>query len=49
MAEYQKEINDIKDKWCRGEAKKKLPGPVDVYCRPNYSFTLDNFAENKEM
>lgn len=49
VAEYQKEINEIKDKWCRGEAKKQLPGPVYVYCRPNYSFTLDNFAVGNEV
>ena len=30
VEEYQKEINDIKDKWCRGEAKKLLPGHLRI-------------------
>ena len=46
VVEYQREINEIKDKWCRGDGKKALSGPVEVYCRPNYSFLLDNFAVN---
>jgi hypothetical protein len=48
VAEYQREINEIKDKWCRGDCKKALTGPLEVYCRPNYSFILDSFAKKSD-
>lgn len=39
-ADYIKDMNIIKDKYCRGEAARELPGPISVYTRPNWSIAI---------
>jgi len=36
ISEYQKDIEYLKNKYCRGENKKNLDGAISVYVRPNY-------------
>ena len=40
LSEYQKDIEYLKNKYCRGENKKKLDGAISVYVRPNYDFDI---------
>lgn len=44
--EYYKEINELKNKWCRGENKKKLSGPMEVYTRPTFKANIKHFINN---
>ena len=38
--EYTREINLLKDKYCRGENKKNLSGIMEVYTRPTYKANI---------
>lgn len=40
IEEYTKEITLLKDKYCRGENKKKLSGIMEVYTRPTYKANI---------
>ena len=41
--EYQHEIDAIKDKYCRGEGARALPGKMKVYVRPTYRADITEF------
>lgn len=43
--DYMKHIEYIKDKWCRGDNKKNLSGPITVYTRPNISINIKRFLK----
>ena len=43
--DYQQEIDNIKDKYCRGEGKKNLPGIMEVYARPTYKANISKFLQ----
>ena len=43
--EYQKDIDIIKDKYCRGEGARALSGPMMVYVRPTYRANINQFLE----
>lgn len=47
ISDYNKEINDLKNKWCRGENKKKLSGPMEVYTRPTFKANIRFFLNDK--
>jgi|TARA_B110000285_G_C14747400_1_gene433607 hypothetical protein len=38
--EYTREINLLKNKYCRGENKKNLSGIMEVYTRPTYKANI---------
>ena len=40
LSEYQKDIEYLKNKYCRGENKKNLDGAISVYVRPNYDVDI---------
>lgn len=40
IQEYKKEVELLKNKYCRGENKKKLQGCMEVYVRPTYSANI---------
>ena len=40
--EYTKEINLLKDKYCRGQNKKNLCGIMEVYTRPTYKANISS-------
>ena len=42
IEEYRQEIEKLKDKYARGEAKKKLPGIMEVYPRPTYKANIEH-------
>lgn len=42
---YQEEINKLKDKYARGEFKKKLNGIMSVYPRPTYKADIRSFLK----
>lgn len=44
--EYQRELNILKDKYARGENKKKLSGVISVYPRPTYTADIRRFLQN---
>ena len=41
ISEYQREIEAIKDKYCRGLGKKMLSGNMSVYVRPTYRANIN--------
>lgn len=43
--EYHQDINYVKNKWCSGENKKNLPGPMEVYVRPGYKANIREFID----
>lgn len=45
VTDYQREIDAIKDKYCRGEGKKALSGKMSVYVRPTYRANISEFLE----
>ena len=45
VSDYQREIDAIKDKYCRGEGKKALSGKMSVYVRPTYRGNISEFLE----
>ena len=45
VSDYQREINAIKDKYCRGAGKKALSGKMSVYVRPTYRANISEFLE----
>lgn len=45
VSDYQREIDAIKDKYCRGEGKKALSGKMSVYARPTYTGDISEFLE----
>ena len=45
VSDYQREIDAIKDKYCRGEGKKALSGKMSVYVRPTYRANIADFLE----
>ena len=45
VSDYQREIDAIKDKYCRGEGKKALSGKMSVYVRPTYRANIAEFLE----
>ena len=40
VSEYFRDIENIRDKWCRGENAKKLPGCMSVYARPTFKSSI---------
>ena len=38
--ECKEDLNNGKNKWCRGENKKNLPGILRVYWRPSWQFDI---------
>ena len=40
IEEYKKDIENLKNKWGRGENAKKLLGPMSVYPRPTYKANI---------
>ncbi len=40
ISEYKKDIEYLKNKYCRGENKKNLDGAISVYVRPNYDVDI---------
>lgn len=46
VSDYQREIDAIKDKYCRGEGKKALSGKMSVYVRPTYRGDISEFLED---
>jgi len=40
--EYEREIEILRNKYCRGENKKKLNGCMEVYVRPTYSANISH-------
>jgi len=47
--EYQAAIDDLKDRFCRGENAKNLPGIMKVYTRPNYSANISSFLTRTQV
>ena len=45
VSDYQREIDAIKDKYCRGAGKKALSGKLSVYVRPTYRANISEFLE----
>lgn len=45
VSDYQREIDAIKDKYCRGAGKKALSGKMSVYVRPTYRANISEFLE----
>ena len=45
ISDYQREIDAIKDKYCRGEGKKALSGKMSVYARPTYTGDITEFLD----
>jgi hypothetical protein len=45
IQEFQSELTDFKDKWCRGENKKKLEGFLRTYLRPTYQFDIKSLLK----
>jgi hypothetical protein len=45
VSDYQREIDAIKDKYCRGHNKKILSGKMSVYVRPTYRVNISEFLE----
>ena len=43
ITEYHRDITRLKDKYARGEAKKMLPGIMEVYPRPTYKANIERF------
>jgi hypothetical protein len=43
--ELQDDLKFIKDKWCRGENKKKLEGILRTYIRPTYQFNIKSLLK----
>lgn len=41
--EFRSELTALKDKYARGENKKKLPGILSVYPRPTYKADISSF------
>ena len=41
--EYQQEIDAIKNKYCRGEGARALPGKMKAYVRPTYRADITEF------
>jgi len=42
---YTQELSKLKDKYCRGENKKKLCGMMEVYARPTYKANIECLLE----
>lgn len=42
IEDYTKEINNLKNKYCRGENKKNLSGMMEVYTRPTYKANISS-------
>lgn len=42
-------LSELKDKYCRGENKKKLKGLMNCYFRPTWSSTIFPFLNNTEF
>ena len=40
IEEFKIELENFKDKWCRGENKKNLKGILNTYIRPTYQFDI---------
>ena len=45
VTDYQREIDAIKDKYCRGDGKKQLSGIMSVYVRPTYRANISTLLE----
>lgn len=45
VSDYQREIDIIKNKYCRGAEKKALSGNMSVYVRPTYRANISAFLE----
>ena len=43
--EYQQEIDAIKNKYCRGEGARALPGKMKAYVRPTYRADITKFLK----
>jgi len=48
LSEYIAEITALKDKYARGENKKKLKGIMAVYPRPTFRADISGFLKNNE-
>lgn len=42
--EYQNDINNLKDTFCRGKNASNLPGIMQVYARPTYKADISSFT-----
>jgi len=47
VTDYQREIDAIKDKYCRGAGKKALSGMMSVYVRPTYRADISAFLHGE--
>jgi hypothetical protein len=47
IEDYQQELERLKDKYARGDAKKKLPGMMSVYPRPTYKANISSFIQSE--
>ena len=45
IEDYTRELNQLKNKYCRGENKKKLCGMMEVYARPTYKANIECLLE----
>jgi hypothetical protein len=45
VKEYEAELTALKDKWARGDEKKKLSGCMSVYPRPTYKADISEWLE----
>ena len=45
ISDYQREIDAIRDKYCRGEGRKALSGKMSVYARPTYTGDITEFLD----
>lgn len=48
IEEVQIILNTLKDKYCRGNNKKELPGLMNCYFRPTWSSNISTFINNSE-
>ena len=47
--EYIEQLTILKDKYARGENKKKLAGIMEVYPRPTFKANISKFLKNNEL
>jgi len=45
IQQYQAAIEDLKNRFCRGDNARNLPGSMKVYTRPNYSANISSFLQ----
>ena len=46
IQEYKRELDSLRDRYARGENKKKLSGLMEVYPRPTYKASIKTFIHN---